>query len=132
MRPEPGSPRDWLARAESNLALAKQSKPAEAFWEDMGFQAQQAAEKALKAVCRQRAVPFRRTHDLDELGKALEESGLEIPAEVKDSAVLTGFALDARYPGLLEPVGEIEFQHAVGIAEAVVAWARGVLGEDAR
>jgi len=30
------------------LALAKQPKPEDAFWEDLCFQAQQAAEKAIK------------------------------------------------------------------------------------
>jgi HEPN domain-containing protein len=44
----PGSPMDWLVRAKSSLALAKQAKPQEAFWEDQCFLAQQAAEKALK------------------------------------------------------------------------------------
>jgi HEPN domain-containing protein len=39
---------DWLVRAKSSLALAKQAKPQEAFWEDQCFLAQQAAEKALK------------------------------------------------------------------------------------
>ena len=39
----PGSPLDWLVRAKGNLALAKQPKPEEAFWEDLCFQAQQAA-----------------------------------------------------------------------------------------
>jgi HEPN domain-containing protein len=32
------------------LALAKQPKPREAFWDDLCFDAQQAAEKSIKAV----------------------------------------------------------------------------------
>ena len=47
-----GSPQDWLRRAKGNLARAKQPKPKEAFWEDFCFDAQQAAEKAVKAVLR--------------------------------------------------------------------------------
>ncbi|MBC8234752.1 HEPN domain-containing protein [bacterium] len=55
----PGSPLDWLARAKGNLALAKQPKPKEAFWEDLCFQAQQAAEKAIKAVYQYKGLNFR-------------------------------------------------------------------------
>ncbi len=50
----PGSPQEWLARAKGSLALAQQSKVEEAFWEDQCFLAQQAAEKALKAVYQSR------------------------------------------------------------------------------
>ncbi len=46
----PGTPADWLARAKSNLALAKTPKPDDVYWEDLCFNLQQAAEKAMKAV----------------------------------------------------------------------------------
>ena len=58
-----GTPQDWLQRAKGNLARAKQSKPKEAFWEDLCFDAQQAAEKAIKAVLRFHRVDFPNTHD---------------------------------------------------------------------
>jgi HEPN domain len=51
----------WLGRARSKLALAKQSKPAEAFWEDLCFDAQQAAEKAVKAVLVRHQIDFPKT-----------------------------------------------------------------------
>ena len=44
-KPIPGSAEDWLARAKGNLAIASQSKLDEVFWEDLAFQAQQAAEQ---------------------------------------------------------------------------------------
>ena len=49
-RNDPGSPSDWLKRAKSNLIRARQPKPEEVFWEDICFDAQQAAEKSLKAL----------------------------------------------------------------------------------
>ena len=55
----PGNVQDWLVRAKGHLALVKQPKPAGAFWEDQCFLAQQAAEKALKAVY----LPVRRRPD---------------------------------------------------------------------
>jgi hypothetical protein len=30
-----GTAQEWLKRAKGNLALAKQSKPKEAFWDDL-------------------------------------------------------------------------------------------------
>ena len=44
----PDDPREWLNRARSNLALAKNRVP-DAYLEDLCFEAQQAAEKAIKA-----------------------------------------------------------------------------------
>ena len=67
MPPEPddvGSPQAWLRRAKSNLARAKQPKPAEAIWEDLCFDAQQAAEKALKAVLVSSGIDFPKSHDI--------------------------------------------------------------------
>jgi len=46
----PGSPPDWLHRARSDLNLARLSRPEGVLLEDLCFHAQQAAEKALKAV----------------------------------------------------------------------------------
>jgi HEPN domain-containing protein len=45
----PDDPRAWLNRARSNLACAQASIPG-ACLEDLCFNAQQAAEKAVKAV----------------------------------------------------------------------------------
>ena len=42
-------PREWMNRANSNLARARVMAP-EVYLEDLCFDAQQAAEKALKAV----------------------------------------------------------------------------------
>jgi HEPN domain-containing protein len=40
-----GTAQECLKRAKGNLPLAKQPKPKEAFWDDLYFDAQQAAEK---------------------------------------------------------------------------------------
>ena len=124
----PGSPLDWLARAQGSLALAKQPRPESAFWEDQCFLAQQAAEKALKAIYQHKGLLFRYTHDLEELGKGLEDSGVPIPLVVKEAIVLTRYAFETRYPGPFEPVTEEEYREAVHLAEAVLVWAENVIG----
>jgi len=45
----PTDPNEWLRRARSNLARAK-NRIAEACLEDLCFDSQQAAEKAIKAI----------------------------------------------------------------------------------
>jgi HEPN domain-containing protein len=76
-----GKPEDWLRRAKGNLARAKQTKPKDAFWEDLCFDAQQAAEKAIKAVLVFRQLEFRKTHDLRGILTLLDSSGYRVPEE---------------------------------------------------
>ena len=126
-RPLPGSAEDWLARAEGDLALARAPLPEGAFYEDLCFHAQQAAEKSLKAVYQYFGKRFRYTHDLDELITGLRNEGITVPMEVADAALLTAYAWEARYPGLSEPVTEKEFQEALRQAELVIRWAKTVI-----
>src|SRR3954471_6718202 len=99
----PTDPREWLIRARSNLALAR-SDTVGALREDLCFEAQQAAEKAIKAVFVHRGARFPYIHDLDELLKRLEGSGLKIPKYVRQADELSVFAVAIRYPGLAGPV----------------------------
>ena len=126
-QPIPGSPLDWLGRAKGSLALAKQPKPEDAFWEDLCFQAQQAVEKAIKAVYQHKSLLFRYTHDLEELGKGLQDKGIPIPLTLQEAALLAKYAFETRYPGRFESVSEEKYREAVRLAEAVVAWAESII-----
>ena len=118
----PDDPREWLNRARSNLAMAKNRIP-DVYLEDLCFEAQQAAEKAVKAVMISHNVDFPYVHDLALLLSILEEDGETIPDSVRRAARLTPYAVDTRYPGVEQPVSEEKFREAVAIAEAVVRWA---------
>jgi len=120
---ELGTAYDWLRRAKSNLIRAKQPKPEEVLWEDLCFDTQQAAEKALKAVLVARRIPFRFVHDIAELLTLIENQSVTLPEEIKASAELTDYSVESRYPGPFEPVTEEELNRALKIAEIVVAWA---------
>ena len=74
----PDDPREWLNRAESNLALAK-NRVEGAYLEDLCFQAQQAAEKSIKAVMIKRGIDFPYVHDLRRLLALLQDAGEEVP-----------------------------------------------------
>ena len=123
---DPTRPESWLRRARSNLARARllAGQPEVAF-EDLCFDAQQAAEKALKAVLVHRGVAFPRTHA--ELLTLVARAGVEVPADVRDATLLTPYAVEARYPGLWEEVTSSDHQEALRVAQHVVAWAEGLI-----
>jgi HEPN domain-containing protein len=127
-RPIPGSPQEWLARARGDLALACAPLPLGGFYEDLCFHAQQAAEKALKAVYLHYGWLFRYVHDLEELITGLRQNGLYVPEAAEDALVLTSYAFEARYPSLAEPVSEEEYRQAIELAQTVVRWADEVIG----
>jgi HEPN domain-containing protein len=127
-KPAPGTPQDWLARAKSDPALARLPLPTGAIYEDLCFHAQQAAEKALKAVYQYHGWIFQYTHDLEKLVAGLEGHGLTVPPEVDDAIVLTSFAWESRYPGFGERVSEKEYREALRRAEGVVTWAEREIG----
>ena len=126
-RLEPDDPREWLNRARSNLVRAKTELPG-VYLEDLCFDAQQAAEKAIKALLMHQRISFPYVHDLAGLLTLLLQTGEAIPNEVKQAGRLTRFAVAARYPALVEPVTREEYAGAVAIAEAVVRWVEGLVG----
>lgn len=119
-----------MARATSALAIASKRPDAPIVVEDLCFQAQQAAEKALKAVCREKGIAFRSTHDIDELIERLSDHGVVITREVDDATILTRYAVQTRYPGLAPALTEPDWIEAVGLAMGVVRWACILLGLD--
>ena len=97
-RSPPADPRAWLRRARSNLLRSKGPKQHGVVWEDHCFDAQQAAEKALKAVLVSRQIAPSRTHDLGQLLDALRAAGIRPPTEVAAANRLTIYAVVYRYP----------------------------------
>ena len=122
--PAPGTPREWLDRAQGKLALIPDPLPPGAYWDDLCFMAQQAAELSIKAVYQVHGWFFPYVHDLRVLLDGLEREGLTIPADVREADKISRYAILARYPGFLLPATQAEFQDARRIAEAAVAWAQ--------
>ena len=120
-------PNEWLKRAKSNLIRAKQVKHDEVFLEDLCFDAQQAAEKSLKALLIYHNIPFRFVHDIAELLTVLEQNGIKLPEKIRSAAELSDYAVEARYPGPMEPVTKDEYKEAVKVAELVVYWVEGII-----
>jgi len=80
--------------------------------------AQQAAEKALKAILVFLALDFPRRHDLDAL-RNLVPNDWQVKTEHADLATLTEWAVEARYPGDWPDATEADAHAAVEQARAV-------------
>lgn len=114
---------DWLRHAESDLALAKVAADGAILYETLCFHAQQAAEKAIKAVLVSRGIVPPRSHNLGMLADLLPDDS-PLPECLADMVGLSDYAVGSRYPGVYEPIEESEYREAVELAEAVFLWAR--------
>jgi len=124
--------RQWLERAESDLAAARLVLDAGTIgpWV-AAFHAQQAAEKAIKAILTRDQVDFPKTHDLGEL-RALVTTPHALP-DGSQLARLNPYSVEARYPDLAlgsAPTAD-EARGAIVLAERVVTGARRAIDERA-
>ncbi len=124
----PDDAREWLNRAKSSLAKARGAVSIPGVYlEDVCFDAQQAAEKAIKAVLLSVHRDFPYTHDLVELITVAERIGIVVPEAVLGATRLSDYAVETRYPGVWEPVTWEEYEQAAATAEAVVEWAESLI-----
>ncbi|MDO9324224.1 MAG: HEPN domain-containing protein [Methanoregula sp.] len=123
----PDNPAEWILRAKSSLALSSIKTPG-VLYEDLCFQVQQAAEKALKAVFVYRKIPYPYTHDINALLSGLGLHGIVIPEALWCAVTLTSYASNTRYPGTTAPVTKDEYTAAVRLAQDVLLWAEEQVG----
>lgn len=129
MKPEdsgklPGSPIEWMSHAESDLKLARLAAGDPSIRrEQVCFHAQQAAEKAIKAVLLSQEIEFPLTHDLEELLEIAENNGIELPEGIREAGLLTPYAVETRYPSYWVEITEADLKEALRIAELTIAWA---------
>ncbi len=95
----------------------------------IGFHAQQAVEKIVKAVLSSASVPYPYTHDLVELIDLARDHGLAFPQELEDVRFLTTFAAELRC-GDPETLGQpLDRQWALDCVRRTKAWAETLLGQ---
>ena len=96
--------------------------------EIIGFHAQQAIEKTLKAVLTNSAIYYGRTHNLGVLLDLLRANDISLPGELDEIRRLTPFAADFRYgdmtPQLTRPFDRPWARECV---RRVRAWAESAL-----
>jgi HEPN domain-containing protein len=87
----------------------------------VGFHAQQAVAKALKAVIANCDQDFPFTHDIGLLMQLCQDAGLELPADLAEADRLTPYAAAIRY-GLGDPRA-VPTSDALCWASLAIEWA---------
>lgn len=122
--------RALLSKAADDLYVARQlaADAGAPLW-ILGFHAQQAVEKSLKAVLALRGIEFPRTHNLAMLLELLRRAGDAAPPDGDDLARLIPFGVVARYEAALGADEiNIDRQWAIDVAERTRHWAWTLLG----
>lgn len=89
-----------LARAVDDETLVRKvCSDADVADSIVGFHAQQATEKLIKAVLAARGVTFAKSHALSYLIGLVEENRIEAPDELSEADVLSPWAVEFRYEG---------------------------------
>ncbi|MHB0876176.1 MAG: HEPN domain-containing protein [Anaerolineae bacterium] len=123
--------RAWLSKAMRDIRTAEVVLAAEPpLLEDALFHCQQAAEKALKALLAWHDRPFRRTHDLSELGRQCIALVPDLETLLIEVAPLSEYAWRFRYPGEPEEPAPAEAREALVLARRVVHAIRAHLPDE--
>lgn len=116
-----------LDRAEDDIVLVRRvADDAEIADAIVGFHAQQAVEKALKAVLAAREIQYAKTHALGYLIGLVEANAIEAPPSVLDASELSPWAVDFRYETDDEPA--LDRQATLVLIEDIRDWAKASVG----
>jgi HEPN domain-containing protein len=116
-----------LAKARDDEILVEEIISKERIRDEIiGFHAQQAAEKLLKALLMARNIPYRKTHDLRELIDLIRDRDIQFPESLMEIRTLSPFAVEFRYDYL--PVEEelpFDRQKALEMVRDLRKWVEG-------
>jgi HEPN domain-containing protein len=109
----------WMRHAESDLGAAfTLLEKGDYFPRQICFLAQQAGEKALKAILVFLEIPFPYTHDLDRI-RELIPGDWQVKEKFPSLYDLSAWAVESRYPGNAPDVTEGEARQILQLAKAI-------------
>ena len=116
-----------LAKARDDEVLIEEIISKERIRDEIiGFHAQQAAEKLLKALLMARNIPYRKTHDLRELIDLITDHDIQFPESLMEIRTLSPFAVEFRYDYLpLEEESPFDRQKALEMVRDLRKWVEG-------
>lgn len=120
--------RVFLSKAREDLEALELLAPSRVADEIVGFHAQQAVEKALKAVLTAADVRVGRTHDIGHLLSLVADARIEAPDWLAEVTALGPYAVLARYAEVAtdEPLDRTA---SIVLTRRVLLWAADRLGE---
>ncbi len=113
----------YLSKGRDDEVIAAKLAPMEDVADSgVGFHAQQAVEKYLKAVLALNEVRVRKTHEIAALITQVCELGIEFPKELESVVQLGPYSVLERYPlgGVVEP---LDRRAALQLMATVRRWA---------
>jgi len=116
-----------LAKARDDEILIEEIISKERIRDEIiGFHAQQAAEKLLKALLMAQNIPYRKTHDLRELIDLIRDHDIQFPESLMEIRTLSPFAVEFRYD-YLPTEEELPFdrQKALEMVRDLRKWVEG-------
>jgi HEPN domain-containing protein len=114
----------YLAKAASDMTAARAlAQDAEQQDDVVGFHAQQAVEKSIKAVLALRGHDIPRTHDLALLARLVSEDD-STPSDLEQAQSLSPWAVAMRYD---EMEASLDRDAAIRIADVSLSWARALI-----
>jgi HEPN domain-containing protein len=112
-----------LRKAEADaIAVRELAGNPEITDEIVGFHAQQAIEKWLKALMAQRGMDETRIHDIGRLLQLLQNDGAELPGNAEQLDDLTIYAVPMRYDELLD-AEPLDREGTVRLVNEIGTWA---------
>lgn len=112
-----------LSKAQADkVVIDKLAGDTEVTDDTIGFHAQQAVEKLLKAVLANRDIEYPRTHDIDRLVDLLAGNDVPPPPQARRLDELTPWATQLRYDELLD-IEHLDRNEAILLVDGVVSWA---------
>jgi HEPN domain-containing protein len=113
-----------LAKAADDEALVRKvSSDSDISDAIVGFHAQQAVEKQIKAVLAARGISFVKSHALSYLVGLIEENQITAPLALEQADTLSPWAVEFRYEGEEPPA--LDRAGALTIVEQLRHWAEG-------
>lgn len=117
-----GEVESWMHKSREDLRAAQVDLEAvPPILGDCMFHCQQACEKAIKALLCCMQTPFRRVHDLNELGSLAMPSFPELDSLLEEIAHLSAYAVSTRYPSDAPEPELIESRENLALANRFVA-----------
>jgi len=105
----------WLKKAENDLSAAENSIEAK-LYDIASFHAQQCAEKYLKAFLTYHEVEFEKTHAIEDLLLLASQIDDSFVKMIEEGKKLTPYAVEVRYPLLIQEPSEEETKELLRIA----------------
>lgn len=118
----------FLHKADQDMTVLKKwRQDSDIADEILGFHAQQAAEKMLKAVLAYQGIEFPLTHRLTDLIDLGKEHGIVLPERLEDVRLLTPFAVEFRYDLYGEDEEPIDFEEVIALLVDLRKWVDTVI-----